>query len=104
MAKKLKTKTADIRKLTDADLKKELEETYRRVFSLSLQQETRQLTNHRELPRIRKQVARLKTIDRQRQLAPRPATPPPAAQAAAPSRRTAARRAKAEAAKGAGGQ
>jgi len=102
--KKLKTKTADIRKLSDADLKKEMEETYRRVFSLRLQQETRQVTNHREFPRIKKQVARLKTIERQRQLAPRPAAPQPAAPAAAPRRRAAAPRAKAEATKGAGGR
>ena len=68
MAKKLKTKTEDIRKLTDADLTKELGETYRRQFSINLQRETRQLTNHRELPRVRRQIARLKTIERQRAL------------------------------------
>lgn len=69
MAKKLKTKTEEIRKLSDADLAKELEETYRRLFSVRLQTETRQLTNHRELPRIRRQIARLKTIQRERELA-----------------------------------
>jgi len=68
MAKKLKTKTEDIRKLTDADLTKELGETYRRQFSINLQRETLQLTNHRELPRVRRQIARLKTIERQRAL------------------------------------
>lgn len=69
MAKKLKTKTEDIRKLSDADLAKELEEVRRRVFSLRLQTETRQIANHRELPRARRLVARLKTIQRERQLA-----------------------------------
>jgi large subunit ribosomal protein L29 len=69
MAKKLKTKTADIRKLSDADLKKELEEAHRRLFSLRLQWETRQLANHNELPRIQRQVARLKTIQHERELA-----------------------------------
>ncbi len=69
MAKKLKTKTEDIRKLSDADLAKEAEEAYRRLFSVRLQTETRQITNHRELPRLRRQVARLKTIQRERQLA-----------------------------------
>ena len=68
MAKKLKTKAADIRKLNDADLTKELEEAYRRLFSLRLQNETRQITNHRELPAARRLVARLKTIRRERQL------------------------------------
>ncbi len=69
MAKKLKTKTADIRKLSEADLAKELDETYGRLFAMRLQLETRQLTNHREFPRIKRQVARLKTIQRQRDLA-----------------------------------
>jgi len=69
MAKKLKTKTDEIRKLSDADLAKELEETYRRLFSLRLQKATRQITNHRELPKLRRQIARLKTIQGERQTA-----------------------------------
>jgi large subunit ribosomal protein L29 len=68
MAKKLKTKTADVRKLSDADLLKEVEGTHRRLFSLRLQRETRQLTNHQELPKMRRHIARLKTIQRQREL------------------------------------
>ncbi|MCH7835250.1 MAG: 50S ribosomal protein L29 [Chloroflexi bacterium] len=69
MAKKLKTKTQDIRKLSDEDLVKQLEEAHRRLFSLRLQKETHQITNHRELPRAKRLIARLKTILRQRQLA-----------------------------------
>ncbi len=69
MAKKLKTKTQDIRKISDEELEKELEEAHRRLFSLRLQQETRQTTNHRELPRAKRLIARLKTIRRERQLA-----------------------------------
>ena len=69
MAKKLKTRTADIRKLSDSDLTKELEEAHKRLFSLRLQWETRQLTNHNEIPKMKRQVARLKTIQHERQLA-----------------------------------
>lgn len=69
MAKKSKTKIADIRKLSDADLRKELDESYRKLFSLSLQKETLQLANHREIPVVRRGIARLKTIQRQRELA-----------------------------------
>ncbi len=69
MAKKLKTKTADIRKLSDPALRKELDEAHRRLFSLRLQKATLQLTNHREMPRMRRQVARLLTIQRERALA-----------------------------------
>ncbi len=51
MAKKLKTKLDDIRKLSETDLRKELEEAHRRLFSMRLQRETRQLTNYQELPK-----------------------------------------------------
>jgi ribosomal protein L29 len=68
MAKKLKTKLDDIRKLTDADLGKEVEEAYRRLFSMRLQRETRQLTNYQELPKMKRHIARLKTIQHQREL------------------------------------
>lgn len=68
MAKKLKTKVDDIRKLSDADVDKELEETYRRYFAVRLQKETLQLTNHRQPPEIKRQIARLLTIKRQRDL------------------------------------
>ncbi len=69
MAKKLKAKTEEIRKLSDVDIEKELEEAHRRLFSLRLQSETRQITNHRELPAAKRLIARLKTIQRERQLA-----------------------------------
>ncbi len=69
MAKRLKEKTEEIRKLSDEDVEKELEEAHRRLFSLRLQSETRQITNHRELPAAKRLIARLKTIQRERQLA-----------------------------------
>ena len=70
MAKKLKTRTADIRKLSDADLAKELEEAHLRLFKLRLGWESRQLTNHNEIPKMKRQVARLKTIQHERELVP----------------------------------
>jgi large subunit ribosomal protein L29 len=69
MAKKIKTRTEDIRKLTDEGLAKELDESYRRLFALRLQRETLQLTNHREIPKMKRAVARLKTFQRQREIA-----------------------------------
>ncbi|MEE8385178.1 MAG: 50S ribosomal protein L29 [Dehalococcoidia bacterium] len=71
MAKKLKTKTEEIRKLSDDDLAKELEDVHRRLFSLRLQSETRQLPNHREPPKVKRLIARLKTIQRERLMAAR---------------------------------
>ncbi len=69
MAKKLKTKTDDIRKLSGEELAEELDDAHRRLFSLRLQNETRQITNHRELPKVKHLIARLKTIRRERELA-----------------------------------
>lgn len=68
MAKKSRTKVEDIRKLSEADLEKEIEETYRRFFAVNLQKETLQLTNHRQPPAVRRQIARLLTIKRQREI------------------------------------
>ncbi|RLC56811.1 MAG: 50S ribosomal protein L29 [Chloroflexi bacterium] len=54
--------------MSDADLQKQLDESYRRLFSLRLQKETLQLTNHREIPTVRRTIARIKTFQRQREL------------------------------------
>ena len=69
MAKQSKTEIEKLRQLSFIDLDKELEEAYKRRFSLRLQQGTRQLTNHREIPKVRRQIARLKTIRRQLEIA-----------------------------------
>lgn len=69
MAKQSKTEIEKLRQLSFVDLDKELEEAYKRRFSLRLQQGTRQLTNHREIPKVRRQIARLKTIRRQLEIA-----------------------------------
>jgi len=68
MAKK-KSTLEDLRKKSDPDIQKELDESYRKLFSLRLQRETLQLANHREIPRTKRTIARLKTVQRQRELA-----------------------------------
>jgi large subunit ribosomal protein L29 len=65
---RINRRAVDIRKLSDGDLGKEVEEAHRRLFSLRLQWATRQITNYRELANTRHRIARLKTIQRQRQL------------------------------------
>jgi len=70
MAKKIKkAATEDIRKMNDEALRKQVDESYKRMFALRLQKETLQLANHREIPAMRRNIARLKTIERQRELA-----------------------------------
>jgi large subunit ribosomal protein L29 len=52
-----------------ARLGKELDDTYRQLFTLRLQVATRQLQNVKEINRTRKKIARIKTLQRQRELA-----------------------------------
>ncbi len=66
--------TEQLRRLSDSDLTKELEETYRRLFTQRLQMSTQQLENHRELVGTKRQIARIKTIQREREIARRPTT------------------------------
>ncbi len=68
MAKKIKGKVEEILKMSDEDLQKQVDESYRRLFSLRLQKETLQLTNHRQIPATKRTIARLKTFQRQREL------------------------------------
>jgi ribosomal protein L29 len=64
-----KEETGELRNMSDGDLAKELEETYRQLFTSRMQVTTRQLANT-SLPRkLRHRVARIKTIQRERQLA-----------------------------------
>jgi large subunit ribosomal protein L29 len=58
--------------LTDMDetrLGRELEDTYRQLFTLRLQVATRQLQNVKEIGKAKRKVARIKTLQRQRELA-----------------------------------
>jgi large subunit ribosomal protein L29 len=50
-------------------LNKELDDTYRQLFTLRLQVATRQLQNVKEIGKTRRKIARIKTLQRQRELA-----------------------------------
>ena len=69
MARKSKQQVEELRDLSDEDLTKELDETYRQQFTARLQLTTRQLANT-SLPRkVRRRLARIKTLQRERELA-----------------------------------
>lgn len=59
----------ELRNLGVAELEQRVSEARQEMFNLRLRLATRQLTNHRELPRVRRRVARLLTVIRERQLA-----------------------------------
>jgi large subunit ribosomal protein L29 len=61
-------KAKELRALGDEELKKKLDEAYKEFFSLRFKTATRQLKNHREPPRAKKEIALLKTIIREREL------------------------------------
>jgi large subunit ribosomal protein L29 len=61
-------KASEIRALSNAEVLKQLEEAHEELFNLRFRLATRQLGNHREIPRVRKQISRLKTILREREL------------------------------------
>jgi large subunit ribosomal protein L29 len=61
-------KMEEMRALGDVELAKQLEGAYQELFNLRFRLATKQLVNHRELARARKQIARLRTIIREREL------------------------------------
>ena len=61
-------KLTEIKALGDAELQKKLEEAHQELFNLRFKLATRQLVNHRELPKVRKRIARINTIMREREL------------------------------------
>jgi len=61
-------KVEEIRALNPEELAKQLEAAHQELFNLRFRLTTKQLVNHRELPRVKKRIARLKTIIREREL------------------------------------
>lgn len=61
-------KIKEIRVLSSVELAKQLEATQQELFNLRFRLATRQLVNHREIPRVKKTIARLNTIMREREL------------------------------------
>ncbi len=55
-----------IRALTNEQLSSELDSTYRELMNVRFRLSTRQLDNPQELRKVRKTIARVKTIMRQR--------------------------------------
>ena len=64
MAVKLK----QFRDLSTDDLKKQVEESHQELFNLRFRLSTKQLVNHREVRRVRKKIARLETLLKEREL------------------------------------
>lgn len=57
-----------IRALSDNEVLKKLEQAHEEMFNLRFRLATRQLVNHREIPKVKKRIARIETILREREL------------------------------------
>ena len=58
----------EYRSMSTQDLNKELEESHQELFNLRLRVSTKQLANHREVRRVKRKIARLKTLLTEKEL------------------------------------
>jgi len=58
----------EIRALKPEELEKQLEEAHKELFDLRFRVATRQLVNHNEIRRVKKDIAKIKTVIREREL------------------------------------
>lgn len=61
-------KIEEIRALTSEELAKQLEATHQELFNLRFRLATKQLVNSREIGKVKKKIATLKTLIREREL------------------------------------
>jgi large subunit ribosomal protein L29 len=62
----------EIRNLSQAEVARQLDESYQELFNLRFQYSTGQLKNTARLGQVRQEIARLRTIMRERELAAAP--------------------------------
>lgn len=62
-------KTVDLRKLSYAELQEQLDETKEELFNLRFQIVTNQLDNTARITQVRRDVARIKTMMREQEIA-----------------------------------
>lgn len=62
-------KVEEIRAFGTDEIVKQLEAAHRELFDLRFRLATKQLVNHREIRRVKKNISQLKTIMRERELA-----------------------------------
>lgn len=58
----------EVKALSPEDLVKQLDEANREYFNLRFRHATRQLANYSEIWKVKKKIARLKTVIREREL------------------------------------
>jgi large subunit ribosomal protein L29 len=61
-------KAEEVRVLSDGEIQKKIDDFDKDLVNLSVRVASRQLTNHRELGKVKRDMARLKTILKEREL------------------------------------
>ena len=61
-------KPEEIRMLSDGEIRKKIDEYDKELVNLSVRVASRQLVNHRELVKVKRDVARLNTILKEKEL------------------------------------
>ncbi len=62
------SKVKETRTQSTEELTKQLEESHQELFNLRFRLSTKQLVNHREVRRVKRKIARLNTLLREREL------------------------------------
>lgn len=65
----MKTNVAELRRLNDAELAKQLDDLYQEQFNLRFQNASGQVKDMNRFKQVRRQIARIKTLQRERELA-----------------------------------
>ena len=65
----MKTNVGELRRLNAAELQKQLDELYQEQFNLRFQNASGQVKNQNRFVEVRRQIARIKTLQRERELA-----------------------------------
>ena len=60
---------SELRDKTDVELQDQLDDSYQELFNLRFQRTSGQLANTARMNQVRKDIARIKTIQRERELA-----------------------------------
>ena len=61
-----------VRALSKEDIEKELEQSYREALSIRFRLATRQLNDTSQLSKVRRKIARIKTVIREREILEQP--------------------------------
>jgi large subunit ribosomal protein L29 len=64
----MKTNVGELRRLNSAELQKQLDELYQEQFNLRFQNASGQVKNQNRFVEVRRQIARIKTLQREREL------------------------------------